>query len=49
MEKPPAFNLKVRFLLIACTIILAGSLRLVNAADQAPLSNVASVTAIRTR
>jgi len=44
-----AFNLKARFLPVACIVILAGSLPLINAADQVPLSNVANVTPAQTR
>jgi len=44
MKRPMAFNLKARFLLAGCVVILAGSRRLIYAAGQAPLSNVARVT-----
>lgn len=44
-----AINPKGRFLAVACVVVLASSLRLINAAGQAPLTSVASVTPAHTR
>ena len=41
MKRPMAINLKAIFLAAACVVMLAGSLPLINAADQVPLSSVA--------